>query len=52
MWIYHSTPTDKENWEENMAPKWLKIARDTTADNINIDITIMPCKTEDIHSDS
>ena len=52
MWVYHSTPTDKQNWEENMAPKWLKIARDTTADGINIDITIMPCTTDDIHSDS
>ena len=49
MWIYHSTPTDKENWEEKMAPKWLKIARDTTSKDINIDITVMPCTTDDIH---
>lgn len=50
MWIYHSTPTDKTNWEEKMAPKWLKIARETTADGINIDISVMPTTTDDIHT--
>ena len=49
-WIYHPTPTDRDNWVEKMAPKWLKIAKQTTAEGINIDISVMPTTTDDIHT--
>ena len=49
MWIYHSTPTAEEKWQDNMAPKWKNIARHTTAKGINISIKEMPTTIDDIH---
>tara|TARA_B100000575_G_C23084080_1_gene624674 strand:+ start:184 stop:1464 length:1281 start_codon:yes stop_codon:yes gene_type:complete len=49
MWIYHANKVEQDKWEEKMYPKWKQIAKLTTTQDINIEISVMPTTVDDIH---
>ena len=48
MWIFHPSPSEEKKWEDNMAPKWRAIAKQTVSENLYVEITSMPCWQDDI----